>query len=389
MTKQREVVITGTGVVSPIGIGKHAYWQSLEQGTSGIARIRHFDPSKLEIDIGGEIKGFQAKEYVTPRKSLKVMCREVQMFYCDPPDMAEAFAAAVNEHAEFEMERWGRQGMNRLYPLWLLMFLPNMAACHVAIPFDARGPNNTVTIGEASSLTALIEAVRVIERGHADVMITGGTGSRINITSLVNRATSPLSRRCDDPAAACRPFEANRDGSVNGEGAAAFVLETRQHAESRGATILASIRGCGQAFGSGSDHQRRVAGIARAMRMALEEAKLTPQQIGHVNAHGMATVADDRSEAAAIREVLGDVPVTALKSYFGNLGAGGGAVELVGSLLAFAHDKVPRTLNYEQPDPECPVQVVADQPLPDRTRTAMALNHSSMGQCTAVVLAAE
>jgi 3-oxoacyl-[acyl-carrier-protein] synthase II len=416
MTQQRQVVITGTGVVCPIGIGKPAYWQALETGTSGVGPMTLFNASQLPVTFGGEIKNFQPKEFVTPRKSLKVMCREIQtgfaaarlalddgrlaegtvdperlgvvlgseMFYCDLEEMSEPFRGAVVD-GQFQMERWGPHGMNKLYPLWLLMYLPNMVACHIAIPFDARGPNNTLTIGEAGSLSAIIEAVRVIQRGHADVMLAGGTGSRINVTPLVHRDRRPLSHRQDDPAAACRPFDADRDGMVNGEGAAAFLLEAQEHAEARGATIQARILGCGLSFEGGPKPDG--SGIRRALRAAMNEAALTPDQIGHVNAHGAATIDDDRREAAAIQAVLGDVPVTAPKSFFGNLGAGGGAVELAASLLAFEHDRVPFTRNYQRPDPHCPLRVVRDQPLTGRPHSAVALNHSSTGQCAALILA--
>ncbi len=426
MTDKREVVITGTGVVSPVGIGKQSFWQALLAGQSGVERLRMCDPSELPVPFGAELKSFQPKEFVTPRKSLKVMCREIQtgfaaarlamddarltagavdserlgvlfgsdMLYCDLPDMADAFRAAqVDRHVE--LAAWGEIGLPRLYPLWLLMYLPNMTACHLAIAHDARGPNNSITAGDTSSLLALFEATRYIERGLADVMLTGGSGTRLNPTQLVYRSDSVLSHRSSNPAAASRPFEAGRDGMVNGEGAAAFVLESRTHAEARGAKIQARVLGCGQAFDGvfrGGDQYPEVSpegfGIQHAMHQALREAQLEPADIGHVNAHGDSTRAGDRREAAAIRAVLGpEVPVTAPKSFFGNLGAGSGAVELAASVLALQEGQVPFTLNYEMPDPECDIRVVRDAPLPAPRGTALVLNQSSLGQAVAVVLA--
>jgi 3-oxoacyl-[acyl-carrier-protein] synthase II len=419
MARQREVVITGTGVVSPVGIGKHAYWEAIERGDSGVARLTILDPSAMLVPFGGEVRGFQPKEFVTPRKSLKVMCREIQtgysaarlalddaqlaggtvepdrlgvlfgseMFYCDLPEIGDPFRTAITD-GHFDLQLWGRTGMNRLYPLWLLMYLPNMVACHIGIANDARGPNNTVTAGEASGLLALIEATRVIERGHADVMVAGGTGTRLHPTGIVYRTDSNLSHRFADPAAACRPFDAQRDGMVNGEGAAAFVLEARAHAEARGATIQARILGCGQGFDS-NVRKRNTSGYGfeNVIRAALREAELEPAAVGHVNAHGVSTVADDRREALAIRRTLGDTPVTAPKSFFGNLGAGGGVVEMVASVLALTHGRVPYTRNYQFPDAECDINVIRDHPLETRLRTAIVLSQSSMGQTAALVLA--
>jgi len=270
----------------------------------------------------------------------------------------------------------------------MLMYLPNMIACHVAIANDARGHNNTISVGDASSLLAISEAARVIERGLADAVIAGGAGTRLNITPLMYRGTARLSHRIDDPQRASRPFDAQRDGMVNGEGAAAFVLETRAHAEARGAKIQARVLGFGETYcPPQSSEEMRTAAIERSIRSALRQADLAPDDLGHVNAHGAATRDEDRYEAAAIRAALGDIPVTAPKSFFGNLGSGSGAVELAASVLGFAYDKVPVTLNYEQPDPECPIHVVHGRPLRGAARTAIALNQSWTGQVAALVIA--
>jgi 3-oxoacyl-[acyl-carrier-protein] synthase II len=420
MTHSCDIVITGTGVVSPIGIGKEAFWQSLERGASGVRRLRNFDSTALPAPFGGELVDFEPKQYVTPRKSLKVMSREIQfgfaaarlaiqdaaidpahidpdrfgviygseMFYCDLEELSECYRPCL-EGGEFRMDLWGTAGISKLYPLWMLMYLPNMVACHVAIAHDARGPNNTISCGDASSLLALIEAVEVLRRGLADVMIVGGAGTRINVTPLAFRGDMLLSHRQDDPAAACRPFDADRDGVVNGEGAAAFILETREHAAARGATIQAEVWGRGQSFEipQAADFAQGP-GLQRAIRGALQRAELEGSEVGHVNAHGLSTRDDDRREAAAIRTTLGDVPVTAPKSFFGNLGAGSGAVEMVASILALEKHRVPMTLNYQRPDPECELNVVHDQPLEGRRPTSLVLSYSTTGQTAAVLLSA-
>ncbi len=262
-----------------------------------------------------------------------------------------------------------------------------MPACHVAIARDVRGPNNTIVLAEASSLIAIAEGANVIERGETDVMIVGGTGSRVHPLSWAFRDNWMHSLRYERPGEISRPFDAHRDGMVYGEGAAAFILERRSFAEARGAKILARFGGFANAFEActpGAPFGGHA--IRSAIRQALRSAKIETDDVAHVNAHGLSTVEHDRAEALAIRDTLGDVPVTAPKSYFGNLGAGTGAVELLASLMAFETGQVPVTLNYEQPDPTCPVNVVHGQPHASNGGAAVVLNQTSMGQSVAMVL---
>jgi 3-oxoacyl-[acyl-carrier-protein] synthase II len=239
-------------------------------------------------------------------------------------------------------------------------------------------------LGDASSLVALVEAMQVIHRDAADVMIVGGVGTRIELTGWIYRADLKLSHRMDEPQAASRPFDLDRDGMVNGEGAAALILESRAHAERRGANILSTICGWGNSMASGQVGMD--VAIGRSIEQALHTAEANPDDLSHVNAHGLSTVEHDIAEAAAIRQTVGDVPVTAMKSLFGNLGAGGGAVELVGSILALNDHVVPRTLNYETPDPNCPVNVVKDEPLERSQSLALKLSQSATGQAAAVLI---
>lgn len=419
MVPERDVVITGLGPVSPIGIGRDPFWASLADQKSGVAIAESLVKIGFPVTIGAEVKNFEGKEFVTPRKSLKVMCREIQlayaaailatrdaglapgkidpdrfgcvlgsdMFYCEIEDVEEVYRASLGEHG-FSFDGWGPSFPSKIFPLWMLKYLPNMAACHIGIALDARGPNNTITLGDASPLLAISEAVSVIARGHADIMLAGGTGSRLNITPLTYRGEDNLSHRLEDPAAASRPFDAHRDGLVNGEGAAAIVLESRAHAETRGATILARVMACRSGFEARPDGAQNTGRAWRqVIQGTIQEAGLAPQDIGHVNAHGLSTLEDDAIEAQAIADVLGDVPVTAMKSFFGALGTGGGAVELTGSVLALEKQEVPVTLNYNSPDPQCPVRVVHGESLRDRPATALCINQSGTGQVAAVLLA--
>jgi len=419
MRAATDVVITGLGVVSPIGIGCEPFWNALAAGTSGIRTIDLFDSSSLSVRFGGQIPDFDPKVYVRPRKSLKVMSREIQlgfaaadlaladaglaagqveperfgvvfgndMIYADLEDLEETYRRSAKD-GRFDFALWSEAIQEELHPLWLLKHLPNMTASHIAIAHDARGPNNSIVLGDVSSLLALAEAASMIERGWADVMLAGGTGCRLHPTALVARGDALLSHRADDFRRACRPFDRDRDGLVNGEGSAAIVLESRAHAERRGAEVLGRL----VSWASRCEPKARREGLTgsslrQAIRAALTGAGLTPADIGHVNAHGVGTIDMDRAEARAIEAEVGQVPVTAPKSLFGHLGAGGGAVELAASVLGLGRGLVPATLNYDTPDPACPVNVVTGGPLMGRPGTALAVNLCSTGQAAAVVIA--
>jgi 3-oxoacyl-[acyl-carrier-protein] synthase II len=414
-----DVVFTGIGIVSPIGIGRSAFWEHLQEGRSGVRRLVGVGAGALPSQIGGQVVDFEPKAYVRPRKSLKVMSSEIQFafaaadlawqdaglgdqsadpervgvicgcdtLYSDIRELVPVYRSCLAD-GTFEFDRWGTHGMDQLHPLWMLKFLPNMPACHISISKDARGPCNTIVLGEVSSLLAILEGAAAIRRGLADVVLVGGVGSRLQPSSLVWRGDANVSHYNDRPEAACRPFDSRRDGMVNAEGAALFVLESEPHARGRGARPLARLAGSGNCF-EVPDAEGRVAGraIRRSIEQALRRAGWQPSDVGHVNAHGLSTPDDDRIEAQAIRDSLGDVPVTALKSYFGNVGAGTGAMELAASLLGFLEGTVPRTLNYEEPDPDCPIDVIAGEPRPVRTATTIALNQARLGQAVAVAVA--
>lgn len=416
-----DLVITGLGVVSPIGIGREEFWTALCERRQGVGRIRAFDPSSLPVQIAAEIDGFSAKQYVTNRKSLKLMCRDAELgvaaaaLACqdagiasdrsvDPQRLgvvlgADRICNAMDESqpayrrclvgGHFDFGRWASEGMAASYPLSFLKVLPNMIASHVSIAQDARGPNNTMHQNEVSGLMALGEAARVIERGAADAMIVGGASSQIHPFDCVRRCVMGiLSPRQDDPATVMRPFDADRDGQVWGEGAAAFILEDRRHAEARGARVLARVLSWASTCEPPSrDGRPGATGLPQAVRLALGRAGLDAGRLGHVNAHGLSTVEDDRSEALALHQVVPDVPLTAPKSYFGNLGAAGGAVEMAVSVLSFAAGLVPPTLNYDRPDPRCPLQVICREPLGSSAPVALLVNWTSAGQAAAVAMA--
>jgi 3-oxoacyl-[acyl-carrier-protein] synthase II len=411
---QRDIVITGVGVVCPIGIGRDPFWAALEAGTSGISGLLQFAGTDLPFRFGGTIKDFDAKEYVQPRKTLKVMCKEIQtafsasvlamqdaglakgavdpdrlgvvlgseMLYGEIDEIAESYRHSIVD-GKFRSVEWATHAMRDLFPLWMLKYLPNMAACHIGIANDARGPNNSIVQGGASGLLAVIESFYVLARGHADVMIAGGSGAPLSINALTFRPWDIITKWQGPADQAPRPLDARRDGTVPGEGSACLVLETREHAERRGAKIVARIAGFASRF---EKPQIRGTALASAIVGALTQAGISPDDVAHVKAHAGGSVELDAAEAQAIRQTLGDVPVTAPKSFFGDLGAGSSAVELVACALALAQGRVPRTLNFEVPDARCPVNVVHGESLASDKPAAVAVNLSHTGQAAAVVL---
>jgi 3-oxoacyl-[acyl-carrier-protein] synthase II len=408
------------GIVSPIGVGREQTWDAIVARRSGVRLLAHLAAAGWLAPFGGEVVDFDPKELIQPRKSIKVMSREIQlacaaaelarqdaglgeamidpdrfgvigaagMLYCELEELRVPFREWI-KHEEFEIHRWSREAMGEMYPLWLLKYLPNMPACHIGIRYDARGPNNTIAQGDVSSLLAVAEAADVIRRDLADVVMVVGTGSRINVTDLMwHRGARVACGAGTDPATVCRPFDAGRSGLVYGEGSACVVLEGRDHAQRRGVRPLARVAGDASRCESTAETQRPDGdAIRRAIRAALAAAGLESFHIGHVNAHGNSTREDDPVEARAIRDTLGDVPVTAPKSFFGNLGHGSGMVELAISLLALERRVVPPTLNFATPDPECPVKV-ATELLPTEKPAFIALNHNATGQAAAVVIGA-
>ena len=423
-TSAPRVAITGVGVISPIGIGKDAFWSNLLAGRSGIRLLKSLPTESLPCKLAAEIDNFDPLQYVYQKKFLKVMSRDIQLgvsaaslamkdaglgpgsvspdrlgvefgaghISFTPDELAEA---AKDFHDPSEREgytRWGEDALGKIAPLWLLRQLPNMPACHVSIEHDARGPNNTITSADASPLLALQEAIRSINRGHADVMIVGACSSSIHPVDIARISLFEDLSRQNDPEQGCRPFDRDRDGTIVGEGAAVFVVERYAHAAARGADIYCDVLSVGAGCdGRGYENGAGGRGLVGAMTAAMQRAGVVPKEIGHVNAHGKSTRRDDWVEARAYHRTFGPdtdrIPVTALKSYFGNFDAGSGAVELAGSVLSLRHGMLPATLNYKHPDPLCRLNI-AREPQRLKSSVAMSVNRTSMGQSAAAILRA-
>jgi 3-oxoacyl-[acyl-carrier-protein] synthase II len=417
-TNSRRTVLTGFGVLSPIGASPEAVWQALLAGTSGVRTISLLDASELPTRIAGEVSGFAAKALIEKgyRKSLNAMARTVElgvvgaqlavqgaglargsvpperigvefaslMGATDLNDIAAASKRACPDGTTIDYAAWGREGLNEITPVWMLKYLPNMPACHSTILYDMQGPSNTQIPGDSAGLVALAEAARIIRRNAADVMVVGGSEGRLNpITLSRYNMFLQLTRRNDDPARAIRPFDATRDGTTTGEGAAVFTLEALDHARARGATVLGEVVG----WASGIDRGKKGPGLARVIRNALAMAGIQPRDVDHVNAHGTGTTEGDAFEARGIAEVFGrDTPVFAPLSRFGNLGAASGLMELACSVLALKHGQLPGTLNHEKPDPACPVAVHTGEPRAVTKPFALKVSYTNLGQCAAAVV---
>jgi 3-oxoacyl-[acyl-carrier-protein] synthase II len=400
MSGRPQVVITGMGLISPLGNELESFWDDIISGRSGIRTLKQVPGSLLGAEFGAEALDFTGdvddfgeldkQQRRSVKKSLRVMCREIQMGVAaaqralahgklspesrDPDrtgvvygsdyimTVPNEFVTSMRQCAagrEFVYDQWAPAGIPKVDPLWLLKFLPNMPASHIAIYNDLRGPNNSLTMREASPNLAVAEAVMTIQRGQADVMLAGATGTRVHpLRSIHVSLQEPLagSKNSRDSGALSRPFDEGHDGQVLGEGAAAIVLETKEHAEARGATIYGEIRGFSSSCTGQADLETAFANV---MRQSLASSGMTAADLGHIHAHGLSCVSSDRGEAAAIRQVFGEQhpPVAAAKSQFGNLGSAGGMVELIVSVLALNAGRLPAVLNFSTPDPISPLVV--------------------------------
>lgn len=404
-------------------MGREEVWSAIDQRRSGVRVHERMAATDWPAPFGGIIRDedFDPKQWVKPRKSLKVMAREIQLafaageqawdhagledtpvdpermgvvfgaglMYCPPEELEPSYQACLKENGEFDYEQWGPAGMRELFPLWMLKYLPNMSACHTGIRRDARGPTNTIAHGDASSLMALAEAESMIARGATDLMFIGASSSRLNQLDPLWREGAAAWSAGVDPAEACRPFDKGRTGAVCGEGAAVVVLENEDHARRRGVRPIARVASVAvrnEAVLPGRPPAG--AAIRNAVEAALQQAGVAPEELAFVSAHSGGSVEQDQVEAQALRATVGDAPVTAPKSFIGNTGASGGSVELAMTLAALERGVVPPTLNFQTPDPNCPVNVAAELTPTDK-RAVLKLNYNLMGQAVATVLVAD
>lgn len=422
MPTEEDVVITGWGAITPLGLNSPDFYNSLLLGKSAVDEVIAIGEERSEIFAGAVITNFDAKQHVQPRKTIKVMCHEIQIAFAaamqaakaagissgtiEPSRIGTVFASEVifSEMADVESvvrlcandghmnhSVWGATAMDHMYPLWMLKALPNMAACHVGIALDARGPNNTVTTEWTSSLNAIIEACNVIKRGRADVMLVGASSSRINPIRMLQRYKDDYAQAAVEINKTCRPYDADRAGTVPGEGAATVVLERRSSASARGARILATICSTSSVFQpskairwSGSQK-----GAQRAIDSLLQKANKTPQAIDHINGNGNGVVIADLQESIGIAATAPNTPVVSYKGAIGDSIAAAGLLELIGSLEGMQNQQIAATTNLESKDPQCPVVTIARERKPRTADCFVKLSQTPQGHTAGVLIQSE
>lgn len=419
MPANRNVVITGAGIVCSIGNGFGPFRDSLFSGVSGIRALAGPIGTMDSVGFGGQLVGFDGRDHVRPRKALKVMSLEIQTAYAasmmalemsgldiqstppdriatifgsemmsgEPEELVDAMIDCGILDGDLNAADFGDSAIRKMFPLWMLKYLPNMAACHVGIALGALGPNNSLVLGDTSATAALIESECVLQRGLADCVLSGTAGTRLSPTRLMYRSGFGVPTRRNPVGASSRPMAVDRDGIVGGEGAGCFVLEGADEAKSRGAKPLAQICGTAVRFAaadgqSGSTTQA----ITIAASAALASAGISPDEIGAIVSHSMGHSILDLSESQAIEQLVGShCPVVAPIASVGHTGAASGAMEIATALAIFSLGQVPATLNASAKDPSFGARLLTkNEPL--QQEYVLVLTHTPQGHATAIVL---
>jgi 3-oxoacyl-[acyl-carrier-protein] synthase II len=381
----KRVVVTGVGMITPVGLDTEKSWEGLINGKSGIGPITYFDDKAIPTQIAGEIHGFDPLAYID-QKEVKKMDRFIHLaIAASQMAMDQSGLVVTPENAEHigvlvssgmgglpALERFHSiyltGGARKLSPFFIPMLIINLAAGQISIRYGAKGPNTCVVTACATGTHSIGDAFKIIQRGDATAMIAGGTESCICPMGVGGfNAMKALSTRNDEPQRASRPFDAERDGFIMGEGAGVVILEEMEFALNRGATILAEVAGYG--LTGDAYHMTTPApegeGAARCMRMAIKDAGIAPEEMGYINAHGTSTKFNDENETAAIKTVFGKhaykIPVSSTKSMTGHLLGAAGGIEAVISILAMNRGILPPTINLENPDPECDLDYVPNK----------------------------
>lgn len=408
--QKKRIVVTGIGVVSPVGVGKTSYWNSLVSAISGVGRITHFDPTGFDVQIAAEVKGFDVTNWID-RKESRRMDRFVHFGVAAAldaiedaglkitPTNAERVGVLVGsgigglQTLEDQVKVLIQNGPSKISPFLIPMMIADMASGHISIITGAKGPNSTVVTACATGAHALGDSLEIIRRGAADVMICGGTEAAVTQVGVAGfgNMKAMTSKYNDNPTKASRPFEAGRDGFVIGEGAGVVVLESLEHAEARGAHIYCELGGYGMS--GDAYHMTQPAaggeGVARAMVAALKDADVQPEMVGYINAHGTSTPLNDKNETAALKSVFGEhaykLAVSSTKSMTGHLLGGAGGIEAIAAALAIHSGVLPPTINYDNPDPDCDLDYVPNVARNQQVDVAVS-NNSGFGGHNAVIV---
>lgn len=395
---KKRVVVTGIGVISPIGTGREEYWNALKAGTCGIDTITHFDATDFATQIAGEVKEFEPSDYMNKKEArrmdrftqfavaaagLALKDAKIDLEKVTPERFGTIIGSGVGgiDTLEKQHQKLLAKGPGKVSPFLIPMMILNMATGHVSMAYNAKGPNSSVCTACASSTNAIGEAFKVVQRGDADLMFAGGAEASITPLGMAGFCTmKAMSTRNDDPKTASRPFDADRDGFVMGEGSGVIILEELEHALARNATIYGEIVG----FGSSADAYHITSpapegeGATRSMKMAIDDAGVTPEVVDYINAHGTSTPYNDKFETMAIKNLLGDhakdVYVSSTKSMTGHLLGSSGAVEAIAVLLALKESYVHGTMGMQNQDPELDLNYLPNKGI--ETEVNYALSNS-------------
>ncbi len=406
---KHRVVITGIGMVTPVGTGKEVFWDSLINGKSGIGPITRFDASELPTRMAGEVKGFDPLAYLDKKEARRMdrfthfAFAATQMALNDAglnPESLKSETVGVIigtgvggiETVEEQAKILFSKGPNRISPFFVPMMISNIAGAQIAINYGFKGPNLTMVSACASSTNSVGEAFRLIQNGELEIVVTGGTEAPvIQLATAGFCAMRALSTRNDQPEKASRPFDRERDGFVMGEGAGILILESLTHAQARGAYIYAEVAGYGVSCDAyhitASDPDG--AGAAKCMELTIKDAGLTPNDVDYINAHGTSTQIGDVSETLAVKSVFGsyakNVPISSTKSMTGHLLGAAGGIETIICALAIERGEIPPTINYENPDPECDLNYVPNERIRREIKVTMT-NSFGFGGHNATIL---
>lgn len=406
----KRVVITGMGVISPVGTGVDQFFAALKEGKSGIDVVTRFDTEGYDTKIAGEVKDFDPVDYID-KKEAKRMDRYAQFAVAATKMAIDSSKLNVEE---IDNTRFGvcigsgiggmetlenqhmvlkEKGPGRVSPFFVPMMISNIAAGNISIAFNAQGPNTTVVTACASATNAIGEAYKTIQRGDADIMVSGGSEASITPLAFAGFcAMKAMSTRNDDPKAASRPFDKDRDGFVMGEGAGILILEELEHAVKRGATIYGEVVGYGT---TGDAHHITApapdgAGAYRAMLAAVKDAGIKPEQIDYINAHGTSTEMNDKFETMAIKTLMGDaakdVAISSTKSMTGHLLGAAGAIEAMACLMAINESIIPPTINYTTPDENCDLFYVPNKAIQREVNYALSNSLGFGGHNASIIL---
>ena len=403
---ERRVVITGLGAITPLGLTVEDYWQGLIKGENGIGPITLFDASSFPVKVAAEVKNFEPTEYMhIKRADRTARCSQLaiaaakmalgsarlDMSREKPEKVGVVIASSgmmtlLTEQGEILKKR----GPMRIDPLLISKIAASMVPAQVGLEIGAKGPNSSLNSACASGSDALGTALNFLRLGHAEVMIAGGAEANISpIAIAITGIVGALSRN-PDPEKACRPFDLNRSGMVFGEGAALLVLETYEHARERGAPILAELAGAGWSFDAYSETAPDAETQVIAMRMALQDAGASPEEVDYVNAHGTGTKLNDIAETKATKLVFGEraykIPISSNKSMVGHLACAAGAVEAVAAVMTIKHGIIPPTIHYETPDPDCDLDYVPNEARHQAVNVCLSNSFGMGGQNCSLVM---